>query len=320
MSSKTTNYNLHKIDLADSPPDITVLNQNFDTIDAELKKSNDHIASKNNPHGVTLTQLGVDANATELNHIKGVTSNIQTQLDDKTPSSHATNKNNPHGVTAEQVGAIPSAGGNAKGPLGVSYSTFTRDNPDAHAVIKQGTDGDVGFYNELQTDVYCGLRVQPITNDTMDISNHIRFRVRNKNFNHMFKLYGSHNIDDLASSLGAAKIAFGSYVGTGTYGADNPNSITFDFVPKVVWIYYSRFKGSSPFYSSTYFDNTSMVVTDHLTTDYVVGYGFNSDGNSTKNGYAKKSSDGKTIYWYQTSANYKQFNKADTEYCYMAFS
>ena len=58
MSSKTTNYNLHKIDLADSPPDITVLNLNFDTIDAELKKSNDHIANKENPHGVTAAQVG----------------------------------------------------------------------------------------------------------------------------------------------------------------------------------------------------------------------------------------------------------------------
>lgn len=37
MASKTTNYNLHKIDLNDAPPDITVLNQNWDTIDAELK-------------------------------------------------------------------------------------------------------------------------------------------------------------------------------------------------------------------------------------------------------------------------------------------
>lgn len=36
MSSKTTNYNLHKIDLKDSPPDITVLNQNFDIIDRKL--------------------------------------------------------------------------------------------------------------------------------------------------------------------------------------------------------------------------------------------------------------------------------------------
>lgn len=38
MSSKTTNYNMHKIDLADSPPDITVLNQNFDKIDEEMHK------------------------------------------------------------------------------------------------------------------------------------------------------------------------------------------------------------------------------------------------------------------------------------------
>ena len=36
MSSKTKNYNLHKIDLTDAPPDITVLNQNWDTLDAEL--------------------------------------------------------------------------------------------------------------------------------------------------------------------------------------------------------------------------------------------------------------------------------------------
>ena len=38
MSSKTTNYNLHKIDLNDSPPDITVLNQNFDILDEKLNE------------------------------------------------------------------------------------------------------------------------------------------------------------------------------------------------------------------------------------------------------------------------------------------
>ena len=36
MSSKTTNFNLHKIDLTDAPPDITVLNQNWDKIDQKL--------------------------------------------------------------------------------------------------------------------------------------------------------------------------------------------------------------------------------------------------------------------------------------------
>lgn len=36
----------------------------------------------------------------------------------------------------------------------------------------------------------------------------------------------------------AAKIDKGSYVGTGTYGASNPNSLTFDFIPKYIAIYY----------------------------------------------------------------------------------
>ena len=35
---------------------------------------------------------------------------------------------------------------------------------------------------------------------------------------------------------GSVKIATGSYVGTGKYGASNPNTLTFDFEPKVVFI------------------------------------------------------------------------------------
>ena len=40
-----------------------------------------HINNKSNPHGVTLSQLGVTATAAELNYIDGVTSNVQGQLD-----------------------------------------------------------------------------------------------------------------------------------------------------------------------------------------------------------------------------------------------
>ena len=48
-------------------------------------------------------------------------------------------------------------------------------------------------------------------------------------------------IQTLASQLGVqidskAKIQTGSYVGTGTYGASNPCSLTFDFVPEIVII------------------------------------------------------------------------------------
>ena len=41
-------------------------------------------------------------------------------------------------------------------------------------------------------------------------------------------------LDSLQKYLGGAKIATGSYVGTGTYGANNPCSLTFDFSPKLL--------------------------------------------------------------------------------------
>ena len=47
-----------------------------------------HVSNKSNPHGVTLTQLGVNATATELNYVDGATSNIQTQLNNKAASNH----------------------------------------------------------------------------------------------------------------------------------------------------------------------------------------------------------------------------------------
>jgi hypothetical protein len=59
---------------------------------ANLKSNYDsaysHTLNKSNPHGVTLSQLGVNATATELNYVDGVTSSIQTQLDNKAPSTH----------------------------------------------------------------------------------------------------------------------------------------------------------------------------------------------------------------------------------------
>lgn len=46
MSSKTPNFNLHKIDLTDAPPDITVLNQNWDILDAELENARNSVTNK----------------------------------------------------------------------------------------------------------------------------------------------------------------------------------------------------------------------------------------------------------------------------------
>lgn len=47
-----------------------------------------------------------------------------------------------------------------------------------------------------------------------------------------------------ASADSKARIQTGSYVGTGTYGAGNPCSLTFDFKPKIVFIQSELYDGS----------------------------------------------------------------------------
>lgn len=50
-----------------------------------------HTGNKSNPHGVTLSQLGLTATKDELNYVDGVTSNIQTQLNAKAASNDLDN-------------------------------------------------------------------------------------------------------------------------------------------------------------------------------------------------------------------------------------
>ena len=58
----------------------------------------EHKNDKDNPHNVTVTQLGLTATEDELNYMHGVTSNVQSQLDTKLDASDA--------ITVEEVDAI----------------------------------------------------------------------------------------------------------------------------------------------------------------------------------------------------------------------
>ena len=98
---------------------------------------------------------------------------------------------------------------------------------------------------------------------------------------------------------GVPKIATGSYTGTGTYGADNPCSLTFPFVPKLIMLLgnvgadgsYSPSLGAS---SGGYC--VHLINVDKLTTTYQAGLGLANY--SRFDAYGKKSSDGKTFSWY----------------------
>ena len=108
-----------------------------------------------------------------------------------------------------------------------------------------------------------------------------------------------------------ARVQVVSYVGTGTYGESNPCRLTFDFPPKVVMFLRGYKKGSTQFgnLTASHSDDNKIVTPESLVTTYTRYNGFGGPFGS----YAKKSEDGKTIFWYNEQSS-TQGN--DTGYTY----
>lgn len=116
------------------------------------------------------------------------------------------------------------------------------------------------------------------------------------------------------SDLGVAKIATGSYVGTGVCGEGNENSLTFPFVPKVVMICADE---TQLLYGTSYGNHAVFgVLWDQLSSDY------KNIGNNRYTSMMVKSVD-KTMYWYvvvngSVDASNQQ-NTSGKIYRYVAF-
>lgn len=97
-----------------------------------------------------------------------------------------------------------------------------------------------------------------------------------------------------------------SYVGTGEYGENSPTSITFSFAPKLV--IHQVQHGN--------FNNTDRWcwISDSWSTEFTsIGFGNSSSGSL----HGKKSSDGRTFTWYNTSRASYQNNERGTTYRYI---
>lgn len=108
-----------------------------------------------------------------------------------------------------------------------------------------------------------------------------------------------------------AKVKVLSYTGTGKYGKSNPCSVTCsDFVPKILLYlgYHHNFEQLTIMQESAtsfgYYYTRNAIFCDHLTTNWQSSMGFIelSSGEPITR-YAKKSADGKTIYWCVSDGN-----------------
>lgn len=93
-----------------------------------------------------------------------------------------------------------------------------------------------------------------------------------------------------------ARIATGSYVGTGKYGKDNPNILTFDFVPKVIWIGKGGFLA---FYTNQYghmaFEDQMLVTCPEAAGTVSV---YSVQGGTLYQGIIYFTINDKTVSWY----------------------
>ena len=113
------------------------------------------------------------------------------------------------------------------------------------------------------------------------------------------------------NAVTAPKIETGSYVGTGTYGASNPNTLTFGFAPKLVLIY----NGSKDY---------AMFFAFGLEGGYTPGgylFAWSSEMAVSNDTYAKIN--GNVLNWYAsntsaTTSRSIQFNVESQTYHYLA--
>ena len=117
---------------------------------------------------------------------------------------------------------------------------------------------------------------------------------------------------------GGLKIIQGAYTGTGTSGASNLNSLTFDFAPALIvlagsfGVAWNQYFGVNSGSNSDIYAMAPQVFTENFSS----GKGFcrGTVGSS----YARKSEDGKTVYWYNTQNADAQCNYQNWVYYYIA--
>lgn len=122
------------------------------------------------------------------------------------------------------------------------------------------------------------------------------------------------------NAVTAPQIATGSYVGTGKYGSNSPNSLTFSSRPKKVSIVGAYINSASrPGYGQHY--NEAAFYCDVISGEYTsAGYGYLNYGGYQYIGGSDYKSKlvGNTLSWYNTSQAENQFNESGVKYYYFA--
>ena len=307
-----------------------------------LEQIQEHEADKTNPHNVTVDQIGAAKsshnhaasaiNSGTLNSARLPTVPVSKGGTGKTSvtagsylagdGTNAMVEKTPAQVLTD-IGAVPAAGGKMTGNLTIEKAStpqVTMDNTGSasraymqnlgHALVL-GMINSASATNENKRTLY--IRDSQSDNGNLGgLKNAVQLYDSIKGSDGTVKT-AAYNVAHTGNlnDLGIARIATGTYKGNGKFGSDNPNSITFPFVPKMVAVY--RKSGGLDFWCAEQgqrcFEDESFMWFHGIETVRAVNREKDNDN------IVRFSVSGNALSWYSGEA-YSQCNETDHEFLY----
>ncbi len=228
---QTTNYNLKKIELTDSPPDITVHSGNFDIIDEELKRLDDDKVDKEEDKQLS------DENYTKDE--KDKLADIEEEANNYTHPTGAGNKHIPSGGASGQVLKYAGTSGTAKweneavtdvidnltssdtdkalsakqgkalsdtiGPLANLLTTIKTSIVNAINSLKEDVDGHLA---EEATQAHNGITISN-SNELVTVGSNGDFETINEAIKYLITKYPSYNTSNKINTTATIKLLSG---------------------------------------------------------------------------------------------------------------
>ena len=233
----------------------------------------------------------------------------------KTGSFAITSKSSPGGVgTRWNDSAALSVSDDGTCTLATTGGTYIDGTTtNAATTAKNELQGKFAYCNNTDTDFVQSVIVFFPSNTIFTKVGNIVYADRYQPVTGYAALPANTTIEYLGCLGEKTRMQVVSYVGTGTYGADNPCSITADFKIKLAMMlgYFDTTYGLYNSLANSSANN--ILITSLMGTEYKKYYGFTSDrGNYPA--YGKISEDQKTFSWYGTSSRGDYYNSSAYSY------
>lgn len=227
--------------------------------------------------------------------------------DVKTGSFAITSKSSPGGVgTRWNDSAALSVSDDGTCTLATTGGTYIDGTTtNAATTAKNELQGKFAYCNNTDTDFVQSVIVFFPSNTIFTKAGNIVYADRYQPVTGYPAIPAGTTIEYLGKLGDKAMVQVVSYVGTGTYGKDNPCSLTFDFAPKLISVS-GYYKSNSLLYGMILYPQTGYGIT--LQPSYSGGGFF---------GRITCKTSGKTVSWYADEAGY-QLNLAGVTYTAVA--